>query len=622
MRNDKIAIVKIMYVWGNYISMELLNSENYRKKVHGCFAGKTIGGTLGMPFEGDLSTREISYYDPVPQKMLPNDDLDIQVINLEILLRTGFPVCRYNLGETWKHHISDFAPDEYGPARSNHKNMIYAPASGTFRNKFTNGMGAAIRSELWACLMPCNPKLAALLAREDASTDHGGDGIYAEMFLAAVESAAFCEKDILKLIDAGLQNIPRDSRLYAAVSDTVRFWDEERNLMKVRGLILNKYYSPNWTDVIINLSFIVLSLLAAEGSFDKAVCGAVSLGYDTDCTGATAGAVMGIINPDIDERWKKPIGDGLVLTSSIINMHEPRSVSEFCETVIAAAAACREYYDQSTAVEFPGDLKRISLVPPWTDNYKAVYDWDENSNESIIMTKPFLARLIYPKSTASYPNTKNIYGLSITNYSPSDAELEISISAPDSWLLNLKDTHVKINAGKTAGIQFELIPQRCEKRCPLNIITVNITSNNMRFSANAGVPVTIPWIAADENGTEKAVESPAPFFEVPDGEYTYKTYIKSPAKKRVRITACGTRPSRLYINGSLKHEHDGKHYVPAFHRDGGSFDTELENGINEITVEFDENMRGEFFLGFGTLYFCTQWDDSIEYIRREAAFDV
>ena len=41
------------------------------------------------------------------------------------------------------------------------------------------------------------------------------------------------------------------------------------------------------------------------------------------------------------------------------------------------------------------------------------------------------------------------------------------------------------------------------------------------------------------------------------------------------------------------------------------------NGLNEITVEFGESGGGEFFLGFGSLYFCTQWDDSIEYIEPE-----
>ena len=65
--------------------------ETYKKKLNGCYIGKAVGGTLGMPFEGDLSTRELSFYTPVPTTMAPNDDLDLQVIDLEIIRRRCTP---------------------------------------------------------------------------------------------------------------------------------------------------------------------------------------------------------------------------------------------------------------------------------------------------------------------------------------------------------------------------------------------------------------------------------------------------------------------------------------------------------------------------------------------------
>ena len=181
------------------------NPEFYHNKVYGCFVGKCVGGTLGMKYEGTLDYHPVTYYDPVPTEMIPNDDLDLQVVNLETILRTGLPICRYHLGEIWKYHIADHAPDEYAVAVSNYALKLGAPLSGIYRNKFYAGMGGAIRSELWACLAPANPTLAATFAREDACTDHCSDGVYAEMFLAAMESAAFEESDLLALIDIGLQ---------------------------------------------------------------------------------------------------------------------------------------------------------------------------------------------------------------------------------------------------------------------------------------------------------------------------------------------------------------------------------------------------------------------------------
>ena len=50
--------------------MQSLNYETYLKKLHGCYLGKAVGGTLGMPREGTLTMAEVSYYDPVPDAMV------------------------------------------------------------------------------------------------------------------------------------------------------------------------------------------------------------------------------------------------------------------------------------------------------------------------------------------------------------------------------------------------------------------------------------------------------------------------------------------------------------------------------------------------------------------------
>ena len=83
-------------------------------------------------------------------------------------------------------------------------NGIQPPISGWYNNHNCDSDGAFIRSEIWACLMPGRPELAVQYAYEEASVDHFGDGIYGEIFTAAVERAAFTESDREKLIDIGL----------------------------------------------------------------------------------------------------------------------------------------------------------------------------------------------------------------------------------------------------------------------------------------------------------------------------------------------------------------------------------------------------------------------------------
>ena len=54
-----------------------INPTDYRSKVMGCWLGKAVGGTLGMPYEGREGPFGLDFYRPVPEAMMPNDDLDL-----------------------------------------------------------------------------------------------------------------------------------------------------------------------------------------------------------------------------------------------------------------------------------------------------------------------------------------------------------------------------------------------------------------------------------------------------------------------------------------------------------------------------------------------------------------
>ena len=281
-----------------YQKGDSMTDADYRKKVLGAWLGKAVGGTLGQPWEGGTGPLNLSYYNPVPTTMMPNDDLDLQILwACKLATDWNGVICRDHFAKAWPECI-DFPFDEYGVAIRNLKRGTPAPVCGSYDNWFTDGLGAAIRSEIWACLAPGNPALAAKYAYEDACVDHAGNGIYAEQFLAALESQAFLESDLRKLIRTGLDCIPGDSTLARAIRDTVA-WCKNGTFESVRTQIMNHYGSPNFTDVKMNLPFMIMALLLGKGDFGKTICLAVNCGQDADCTGATVGAIFGIINPDL-----------------------------------------------------------------------------------------------------------------------------------------------------------------------------------------------------------------------------------------------------------------------------------------------------------------------------------
>ena len=315
-----------------------LTDNEIKKKILGCWTGKNIGGTLGGPYEGRPGTRNLTFYDPVPTEPLPNDDLDLQVLFLEYLLKHyrgsfGPDLLR----QAWESHC-EFPWDEYGICRRNSQLGLKGADVGSIDNWFSDGMGAAIRTELWACIAPGNPDRATGFAWADAVCDHCADGAWAEIFITAIESMAFVESDKMKLIECGLSYIPANTRVYGAVRFAMQEWEKQHDLMAVRHALVKQFGTSNFTDVAANMGIIVLSWLDGGDDFGRSICNAVNCGLDTDCTCATLGSILGIINPDsIPQKWKAPIGEEVKLSPGICGITPPKDMDELTRKTLQLA---------------------------------------------------------------------------------------------------------------------------------------------------------------------------------------------------------------------------------------------------------------------------------------------
>ena len=131
-----------------------LTPEEYRRRVEGCWIGKNIGGTLGMPMEWNRATNDVSYYThDISGEPLPNDDLDIQVLWLLALEDNGLDLDAKVLGRYF-NELMIFTHAEYGTAKANLRVGLEPPYSGIYKNDFKHSCGSFIRSEIWACLLP------------------------------------------------------------------------------------------------------------------------------------------------------------------------------------------------------------------------------------------------------------------------------------------------------------------------------------------------------------------------------------------------------------------------------------------------------------------------------------
>lgn len=351
--------------------MALLGRDDYRRKVLGCWLGKSVGGTLGQPHEGKQQVLELTFYDPVPDGAIANDDLDLQLIWLDALRRVGPTLDDRGLGDAWrKCHVYPF--DEYGMALMNLYRQLDPPVSGQFANHFGDCMGAPIRSEIWACIAPGAPGLAARFAYYDGCVDHSGEGIWGEIFFAALESAAFVESDTNALLDAGLAAVPPECRTAGAVRLTRQLHADGLDWLAAREQILAEYGHVNFTDAPQNIAFTILGWLWGDDAGDM-MCKAVNCGYDTDCTGATLGSILGLIHgPEVfEQKWVEPVGDEVVVGWGVVNCDCPQTLDELTDWTLAEAARVAEHFELPLTIGDETDLTGYDLAAASTDDLLA-----------------------------------------------------------------------------------------------------------------------------------------------------------------------------------------------------------------------------------------------------------
>ncbi len=311
--------------------------EKLKDEIYACWLGKAIAGGLGAPFEGVPDSPNLK-----PEDLLidtsPNDDLELQLLWLILAEKYGMEVDADKLSQAWLNIIK-YGMDEYGVAIWNLRRGLKPPLTGYVDNFFIDGMGAAIRSEIWACLYPGKPKAAAYFASCDACVDHWGNGVWAEIFLAAAESNAFVCESAQEALKAGLEHIPESCNASKVVKYVMEMYSEGFDLGQIRENILKQFGSHNFTDCVMNLGFIVASLLYGEGDFEKTVLAAINFGCDTDCTAATAGSFLGILygTKIIPAKWKSVVNDKLSVSDFLLSEPIPKTIIELTDRTFALA---------------------------------------------------------------------------------------------------------------------------------------------------------------------------------------------------------------------------------------------------------------------------------------------
>lgn len=331
---------------------------DYPERVYAGVLGKIIGVYVGRPFEGWTHDQiierigEVDRYvndrvgeynkralglDYIPPLVVTDDDITGTFAFARALRDSGCDrgITAESIGKAWLNYVVEGRSVFWWGGMGNStehtaylrlKSGVPAPASGSIA---VNGkvvaeqIGSQIFIDAWAMAAPGDPGLAADLARRAASVSHDGEAIYGAQVVAAMESAAFVEKDLGALIDIGTSLIPRDC-LIRAVIDDVRSWharydDWRRCFAAIREKYgYDKFYGN--VHIVPNHAVVIMSLLYCEGDFGRAMRIVNGSGWDTDCNSGNLGCLLGIrgglacFEPGLD--WRGPVADRILMPTA------------------------------------------------------------------------------------------------------------------------------------------------------------------------------------------------------------------------------------------------------------------------------------------------------------------
>ena len=150
-------------------------------------------------------------------------------------------------------------------------------------------------------------------------------------------SYVYSKNDREKLVEIGLSYLPENCMTAQAIRKAVDCYHsgvdfiEARKMIHnaapgtfgIQGIAISEIPTDNnegmelgaaGFDAPENVAFVVLGLLYGEGDFGKSLILANNCGEDTDCTCATLGALLGIMNgaSNLPKKWTDPLNDKIV----------------------------------------------------------------------------------------------------------------------------------------------------------------------------------------------------------------------------------------------------------------------------------------------------------------------
>ncbi|WP_324373529.1 ADP-ribosylglycohydrolase family protein [Dysgonomonas sp.] len=307
-----------------------------KDKIAGAWVGQMIGNIYGLPHENKYvnapGPENFPYgYTKNIDKLkqcdgaFSDDDTDIEYFYLLQMQKHGIEPSYEQLREAWMYHIRDRVWLA-NRATLGLMHFGYTPPFTGMKsiNPHWYQIDPQLINEIWAYTAPGMVKYAAQKSDWAARITSDEWGVEPTIHYGAMYAAAFFEKDIKKLIEIGLKELPQDGRYANTVRDMIALHKKYPKWQDAWKEMAQKYYvdEPDMTKTIWNANLngacAILAMLYGKGDFQYTLDLSCAMGFDADNQAATLSGLLGVINglkglpKDLYlpvEDWKEPFND-------------------------------------------------------------------------------------------------------------------------------------------------------------------------------------------------------------------------------------------------------------------------------------------------------------------------
>ncbi len=289
-----------------------ISVEVYVDKMKGGWLGQMVGVGWGAPtefrYQGVIMPEsDVPAWSPRMANQFQQDDIYVEMTFLRTLELHG-------LGVSIRQAGIDFANSGYRlwhanqAGRENLRRGIAPPDSGHPQfNQHADDIDYQIEADFSGLIAPGMPNIAIQLGEKFGRLMNYGDGLYGGQFIGGMYAEAFFEDDVVKIVEAGLRCIPRDSQYHECITDVLRWYrDYPDDWTRTWHLVNEKYHlnpkhrqfsctgpeSDFNIDAKINGAYVVMGLLYGQGDPDRTTVIAMRCGQDSDCNPSSAAGIL------------------------------------------------------------------------------------------------------------------------------------------------------------------------------------------------------------------------------------------------------------------------------------------------------------------------------------------